>query len=244
MTNSKQASKPKLTLPSRTPAYAPDVLVTFVRQIMSCIYCGDLFIAKRSAARFCSKYCIDKNRSETKRRIPCAGCGALGYWGQKKDNPDRCRDCINLPMSRAYALNDPETLLNAIKSRVEVHPQTNCWEWRAGRHGDGYGMFYVADESRAKGKRGILAHRAAVEAATGKVIPSHMPVHHECANRICCNPDHLRVVSPEENLAEMMERNFYLSRISALEDVVADQQKQIIELTARLAELTERSDSL
>ena len=50
----------------------------------------------------------------------------------------------------------------------------------------------------------------------------HLAVHHACANRACCNPDHLRVVTPAENAAEMFERNSYIRRIAALEAALAE----------------------
>lgn len=65
------------------------------------------------------------------------------------------------------------------------------------------------------------AHRIVAMAIEGGPVPSHMPVHHKCANPKCINPEHLQVVHPHENNAEMLERNFYLQRIADLEAQLA-----------------------
>ncbi len=68
-------------------------------------------------------------------------------------------------------------------------------------------------------KKTVRAHRVAF-AIDHKIMIEDlgpMPVHHNCSNRRCCNPDHLRQVTTEENLAEMFERTSYLKRIAELE---------------------------
>lgn len=47
--------------------------------------------------------------------------------------------------------------------------------------------------------------------------PPDSVVHHVCARTSCVNPDHLQRVTQRENAAEMLERNYYLGRIAALE---------------------------
>src|SRR5690606_15320894 len=52
---------------------------------------------------------------------------------------------------------------------------------------------------RTAWRRGELVHRVAAELASGEPIPEGMEVHHECNNRRCARPSHLRVVSSTEN---------------------------------------------
>lgn len=66
-----------------------------------------------------------------------------------------------------------------------------CWEWTAGRHGDGYGL--ISYEGRTQG-----AHRVAV-LLSGEIIPPRMLVMHSCDNPPCCNPAHLRVGTYSDN---------------------------------------------
>lgn len=242
--NTKNRSKPILVT-SDVDLDIKQIVLLFSHRASECVSCGGVFRYSRKGAEYCSKYCIDRERHLRDRYLPCTDCGTLGYWGRKTgETSGRCRNCVQLPMNTAYMTGDYGIVLDAIHARVAIQEITGCWEWQNAKHADGYGMFSVPSDSTKNGKRGILVHRAALEASLGREILSYEPVHHKCANRLCCNPEHLQVVTPQENLAEMMERSFYQERISALEDVVADQQKQINELTAQLAAITNEGCSL
>jgi hypothetical protein len=67
-----------------------------------------------------------------------------------------------------------------------------CWEWTGSLHPSGYGYF------TAKGRKSWRAHRFAWTTLMGE-IPAHMEIDHRCRNRKCVNPDHLEVVTKEEN---------------------------------------------
>jgi hypothetical protein len=77
-----------------------------------------------------------------------------------------------------------------IASRV-VTPRPDCLIW-LGPSTNGYGR--VTGGSR-KGQR---AHRAAWEIANGP-IPEGMTIDHLCRVRLCLNPDHMELVTREEN---------------------------------------------
>ncbi len=66
-----------------------------------------------------------------------------------------------------------------------------CWEWLAAISGSGYGLFWLDG-------RYVGAHRVAVE-FDGRKIPTGMHTDHLCSNRSCVRPDHLEVVTPQEN---------------------------------------------
>ena len=83
-------------------------------------------------------------------------------------------------------------------SRVEK--SAGCWRWVGGvqRRASGatsYGVFCV-------GKARILAHRLAVM-IDGRDLGPDQVVMHTCDNPQCVRPDHLRVASQRENLADM-----------------------------------------
>ncbi len=72
-------------------------------------------------------------------------------------------------------------------SKVGKGGEGDCWEWKAGRFGNGYGHFTT---TRAGIQSGHRAHRFAWVLATGP-IPEGLCVLHKCDNRPCCNPQHL-----------------------------------------------------
>jgi len=94
----------------------------------------------------------------------------------------------------------------------------DCWNW-TGHKFKGYGRIGF------RGKR-LLAHRLAYETWVGS-IPKEMSVHHKCANRLCCNPDHLELATQRDNMAEMFARKAYEARIAELEARVAELESQV-----------------
>ena len=76
--------------------------------------------------------------------------------------------------------------------KVQMEPNSGCWIWDAGINAYGYGTFagYSGETE--------LAHRVSYEMHVGK-IPPGMQIDHRCRLRCCVNPDHLEVVTKEEN---------------------------------------------
>lgn len=85
--------------------------------------------------------------------------------------------------------------------KVERRGLEECWPWRGGIAGNGYGQifrrFEVQPDGTQKGKN-AQAHRVAWELSRGP-IPAGLVIDHACKNIICCNPVHLRPVPQEEN---------------------------------------------
>ena len=69
-----------------------------------------------------------------------------------------------------------------------------CIEWEGKRSSEGYGRLCI------RGKK-LYAHRAVYEAVHGP-IPAGMWIDHICRNRMCINPEHLRIVTPKQNALE------------------------------------------
>ena len=75
---------------------------------------------------------------------------------------------------------------------AKVDKSGACWEWTAFVNPGGYGRFTISTGN------GHLAHRLSYELTTGP-IPEGMQVDHQCFNRKCVNPEHLRLVTPGQN---------------------------------------------
>lgn len=100
-----------------------------------------------------------------------------------------------------------------------VEKTDSCWLWQGYVMKAGYGQFSINNIMKR-------AHRVAYELWVEE-IPDGSVVHHRCAVRHCVNPEHLQIVSPQENMAEMLERHSYIARIKELEETVEDLQDQI-----------------
>ena len=74
--------------------------------------------------------------------------------------------------------------------RVYHCPVTGCWIWTGS--GTRYGNFMVNGKA-------IMTHRWAWEQKNGPVPDGLVLDHYRCENTKCCNPDHLRPVTPREN---------------------------------------------
>jgi hypothetical protein len=83
-------------------------------------------------------------------------------------------------------------------SKVDVREPDECWEWKAGRDRDGYGLFQLK-------RRQIRAHRFAWELANGSLL-GQLHALHSCDNPSCCNPTHLFPGTNTENTADMVAK--------------------------------------
>lgn len=76
-----------------------------------------------------------------------------------------------------------------------VITEGGCWEWAGCYGAAGYGQVSI------NGKH-ASTHRVAYEHFTGQSIPDGMCIDHICRNPPCVNPNHLRVVTRQQNTIE------------------------------------------
>jgi hypothetical protein len=76
-----------------------------------------------------------------------------------------------------------------------------CWPWTGGRDPDGYGIFFDGTYLSNGRGRYVKSHRWTHEQFVGP-IPKGLSVLHSCDNPPCQRPEHLRVGTTAENLAE------------------------------------------
>ena len=97
----------------------------------------------------------------------------------------------------------------AARLRHYVVTTSGCWEWSRSRTAAGYGKM------TRDGRGGwMLAHRASYEHFVGP-IPQGLVVMHMCDNPPCINPEHLRVGTTAENLADMRAKGRWRNGSSA-----------------------------
>lgn len=77
-------------------------------------------------------------------------------------------------------------------SKVDTSNPRGCWPWTQSTGNHGYGQTW-------DGRTVRVAHRVAWQLHYGSEIPEGMTVDHECHNKVCCNPFHLRLLPNEEN---------------------------------------------
>ncbi|MFJ2961202.1 HNH endonuclease signature motif containing protein [Streptomyces collinus] len=70
--------------------------------------------------------------------------------------------------------------------------ENGCWIWNLRRYPTGYGRFFL-------GAQATYTHRIMHMIFTGP-IAAGMHTDHLCRVRECCNPEHLEIVTPRENI--------------------------------------------
>ena len=81
-------------------------------------------------------------------------------------------------------------------SKVNKSAPGGCWQWLGSLVTSGYGTIWVSATRKTE-----RAHRVSI-LIDGRDIPDGKVVDHECMNRGCVNPEHLRVVTPRINAIE------------------------------------------
>lgn len=81
---------------------------------------------------------------------------------------------------------------------AQVDKRDGCWAWSSAKDKDGYGMF----RGDVNGVQYTRAHRFSWAFHSQAVIPDGMVVCHSCDNPECCNPEHLRLGTHQDNQRE------------------------------------------
>lgn len=88
--------------------------------------------------------------------------------------------------------------LERLWAKVDRRSPEKCWEWKAGKCGNGYGTIWMG--TRRQGGK-VYAHRLTYELSHGQ-IPEGLFVLHRCDNPSCVNPSHLFVGTAGDNIRD------------------------------------------
>lgn len=123
--------------------------------------------------------------------------------------------------------------------KLKVIPETNCWDWEGCcvKPG-GYG---VINENKIP----YLTHRYSYIKHVGE-IPAGMVVMHTCDRPVCCNPEHLKLGTQKENLADMHKKGRNRAGVGESHRKAVLNKEQVMEIRklaregAKTAELAEK----
>lgn len=107
--------------------------------------------------------------------------------------------------------------------KVDKRGDDECWPWAAAVSAHGYGQF---DREPGVTK---MAHRTAWELHHGEPAPAGMHVCHSCDNPPCCNPAHLFLGTPGDNVRDMISKGRHRGAHAALSHT------QVLEISAAVA---------
>jgi hypothetical protein len=78
-----------------------------------------------------------------------------------------------------------------------IDADNDCLEWQGARHRQGYGMAGIFKYDANKRTMEVV-HRIAMMLHLGRELGRYDFVYHQCANNLCCNPNHLVLGQPKE----------------------------------------------
>lgn len=150
-------------------------------------------ITRYENSKYCSRDCFHEARrraallrKQTDSKV-CEQCGKhYGRNGRKPNQFAKSRYC-SIECSSLSQRNS----LDNIRRKIAIDPVTDCHVWTGAKYGKGYGQTAVNG-------RMTPVHRYMWTYFKGE-IPTGLQIDHLCQNKACCNVNHLRLVTAQEN---------------------------------------------
>lgn len=117
---------------------------------------------------------------------------------------NRSRQAIYRQQNAGLSLLESVSNTDAFWSRVGIGAENECWNWLGAKGDKGYGLY-----SPLPGIT-LRAHRVAYALHNSGIEDSKFVCHH-CDNPSCCNPLHLFLGTPKDNVDDMVQKGRNLS---------------------------------
>lgn len=88
-----------------------------------------------------------------------------------------------------------QAIFDKIMARVKIDKDTGCWNWQGPTSGEGRGGGY----GRMSLDGQTVATHIVMFTNFFGFVPGKKQIDHKCRNRLCCNPDHLEMVTHKQN---------------------------------------------
>lgn len=97
-------------------------------------------------------------------------------------------------------------------NKVSIGKPNECWNWLGAVVTTGYGYFAFTHVVDNKKYRYTMSHRFSLMLKLNRIKLDGFCLH-DCDNKLCCNPHHLKLGDHELNTLDAIQRNRYAPRI-------------------------------
>ena len=164
----------------------------------TCQWCRNPYSPKKRimTSVYCSRECYQAMRQSEASRFDLKSCEQCGSQFGPRNRSDggqhyRQTDFRNRRFCSPKCFTDSLKLtIDGILGRLETSPRSECRIWTGHRIG-----FYGSVRWQGRNQ---MVHRVIWEHFRGP-IPEGLQIDHTCGVKLCCNVNHLRIVTAREN---------------------------------------------
>ena len=127
--------------------------------------------------------------------------------------------------------------------KVNQSTPHDCWLWKGGQFGSGYGCFHYGYDPKSQTTISITAHRMSWALHHNNLPPSNKQVCHSCDNPICVNPKHLWLGTAADNALDKMCKGRHKAFKGILNGSAKLNESEVLSIKNRYSQFGEISKS-
>lgn len=112
-----------------------------------------------------------------------------------------------------------------IQDKIVIDSETGCWIWTGAKNKAGYGQIWY--EGKMVGVHCLVYQQHKGEIPKGKCVL------HKCDNPPCCNPEHLKLGTNQDNMDDKVRKGRHVSPKGETHGCSRLSDKQVIEIRSR-----------